>query len=65
MEAVINPISGTALSEDRSDFVRELRTVRRGARNATRSGNPAKRAEAARIEAMTPVMIAQVYKQDA
>lgn len=65
MDAVINPISGTALSDKRSDFVRELRTVRRGARNAMRSGNPAKRAEAARVNALAPGMIAQVYRQDA
>lgn len=65
MDAVINPISGVALSDQRSEFARELRTVRRGARNAKRSGNPAKRAEAARIEVMAPAMIATVYKQDA
>jgi hypothetical protein len=65
MDDVINPLSGEALSPDRADFVRELRTVRRGARNAKRSGNPAKRAEAQKIEVMAPAMVATVYKQDA
>lgn len=65
MGLVINPVTEKPLSTERSDFVHELRGVRRGARNAKRSGHPAKRAEATRVEAMVPGMIRTVYMQDA
>jgi len=64
MDAVINPFSGAVLPDAQADFVRELRTVRRGARNAMRSGHPGKRAEAARINAIAPGMIRKVYAQN-
>jgi hypothetical protein len=65
MDAVINPFSGNALTDNQSEFIHELRTVRRGARNARRSGHPGKRAEANRILNAVPGMIATVYRKDA
>lgn len=62
---VINPITEEPLPEKHADLVRQLREVRRGARNMKRSGHPGKRAEATRVEAMVPGMIRDLYVKDA
>lgn len=62
---VINPFTEKPLPEKHAGLVLELRGVRRGARNAKRSGHPGKRAEAARVEAMVPGMIRDLYWKDA
>lgn len=52
---------GKVLTHDQTLYVRKLRRVRNGATKALRSGNPAKRAEAARVLAEVPGMIRKVY----
>jgi hypothetical protein len=63
---VINPHTpdGRAVNKDRAKYIRDLRKARSNSRRAMRSGNPAKRAEAARVNAEAPLLINQVYIQD-
>lgn len=58
-----NPYSDEPLSKSHSDYVRDMKAARRGSRRAMRSGNPAKRAEAARINDAAPRIIEAVYRQ--
>lgn len=61
-----NPLMpGRLLTKDEVKYIKDLRKVRSGARKALRSGNPAKRAEAAKALVQTPVMIRRVYLENA
>ena len=68
---VLNPLSldkddnPIPLSKERAKFVRDMKEIRRNSRNAMRSGNPAKRAEAKRINEAAPRMIRVIYEQEA
>jgi hypothetical protein len=62
---VINPITEQPLDTKRAAYVRKLRKARKGAQRAMRSGNPAKRAEAAKDEFNIVTMIRQTYTDHA
>lgn len=63
--AVINPVNDEELPAQQAKSVLDLRKIRRGARNATRSGHPGRRAEAQKALADVPKMIEFVYKRAA
>lgn len=60
-----NPLTGKPLSRKAAKHVEQLRTVRRNARKAARSGNPAKSAPARRVLSQVGPAIAAVYRSQA
>lgn len=60
-----NPLTGDDMTRDGAAYVEQLRTVRRGAKAAARSGNPAKRFPAYRVLAQIGPMIGVAYRTDA
>lgn len=64
LEPIINPVDGEKVTGDTSRYIRKLRRVRINARKAMRSGNPAKRAEAARVAADAPELVRSAYRSD-
>lgn len=46
MNKIQNPITGEPVGKDAAEYIGQLRTVRRHAKKAARSGNPAKRGPA-------------------
>lgn len=62
---VENPMTGKAMNAEEAQYVTDLKTVRRNARPAARSGNPAKREPARKVVAAVGPMIHQTYVQDA
>jgi hypothetical protein len=62
--SVTNPYNDNDIDGEPSKKVRALRKARGNARRATRSGNPAKRAEAQSALDQIPGLINGVYVQD-
>lgn len=60
-----NPLTGKKMPRDTADYVRQLRTVRRNAKTAARSGNPARREPAKKVLRRVGPTIGTVYVQDA
>lgn len=60
-----NPLTGKKMSREAAAYVEQLRTVRRNAKKAARSGNPAKRYPAVTVLAQIPHLLAATYRQDA
>ena len=62
---MINPINGHEITKKkRVEFITQAREARANARRAMRSGNPAKRAEAAKVYIGAPGLIRQSYIDD-
>lgn len=59
-----NPLNGKKMPKDTAAYVRQLRTVRRNARAAARSGNPARREPARKVLRRVGPTIGAVYVQD-
>lgn len=64
LDPVINPIDGEMVSGDVSRYIRKLRRARNGSRKAMRSGNPAKRADAERVNPEIVGAIQDAYRKD-
>jgi hypothetical protein len=62
---VINPLTGKPLRADAAKHVQKLRTVRRNAKKAARSGNPAKRCPAEQVLRQVGLAIGAVYRSEA
>lgn len=65
MNKIENPITGEPVAKEAAEYIGQLRTVRRNAKKAARSGNPAKRGPALKALVQVPGMIRAVYRQDA
>lgn len=64
-DPITNPIDGKKVTGETSRYIRKLRRIRNNARRAMRSGNPAKRVEAAKVYTETPEYIRAAYNNDA
>lgn len=62
---VLNPLTGEPLSEYDAGFVTKCRQARIGAKKATRSGHPGRRADALLVVRQAPELIRAVYLKDA
>lgn len=62
---VENPLTGKPMNREHAEYVGQLKEVRRNAKKAARSGNPAKRGPAVKVLAQVGPMIGQTYGQDA
>jgi hypothetical protein len=62
---VVNPLNGEPLDKDKAGYVLACRAARNNARRALRSGNPARRAEAAVVFVTAPKLIRTLYRQEA
>lgn len=60
-----NPYTGEDVSRRAAKHITDLRTVRRNARKAARSGHPGRRAEGRRVLAQIGRSINAVYRMDA
>lgn len=65
MTETLNPLNGTPLSEDGAELVKKLRKVRRNARRAARSGNPAKSADARKALGTVRDTLSALYWREA
>lgn len=63
-DPIINPVDGEKVTGENSRYIRKLRRVRNNARKALRSGNPAKRADAAKVYVEAPELIRAAYRKD-
>lgn len=61
---MINPINGHEVGTKRADLITKGREARANARRAMRSGNPARRAEAAKVYVAAPIYVAQLFIED-
>lgn len=60
-----NPLTGEPLRDEAVEHIEKLRTVRRNARKAARSGNPAKRFPALNVLIQVGPAIEAVYRSEA
>ena len=60
-----NPLTDKPLTDRQIERVELLRTIRRRAKVAARSGDPAKRGPARRVLAQVPAEIVRVYRDGA
>lgn len=61
----LNPLTNEPMNTAEAEYVGQLKEVRRGAKKAARSGNPAKRGPALAALSRIGAMIGQTYGQDA
>lgn len=60
----LNPLTGESLRPEADSYVSDLRQVKRNARKAARSGNPAKRVPAKVVLARVPHLLSALYVQE-
>lgn len=63
-DPIINPVDGEKVDGKVSRYIRKVRRVRANARRAMRSGNPARRAQAAKVYVEAPELIRAAYRED-
>lgn len=65
MTKILNPLTAEPVADDVAEYIGQIHEVRRNAKKASRSGNPAKRYPAIRVLGQVPHLIGAAYRRDA